>query len=157
MAVDQGEVSRRLAEQYGDGIFQLGPLPNQINQVGLGAFQLGLRLSHRILAGYPGAVLVLGHGQRTLVGRNCGFKQALLLVHHPQLQIILHQFRLQAQANRRHVGQARLSTGLIGCQTIAQFAPQVSFPADAEGGAVGVTDTAAVVTQAGAGTAGALA
>ncbi|MCY1427505.1 hypothetical protein D9M71_433540 [compost metagenome] len=116
-----------------------------------------MRLGYRILARHPGAVLVLGHGQRALIGRDRGFEQAFLLVHHPQLQVVLHQFRSQAQANRRHVGQACLGTGLIGGQAVTQLAPQVGLPADPKAGAVSVADAAAGVTQARAGTAGALA
>jgi hypothetical protein len=57
----------------------------------LGGFQLGLRLSHRVFTRDPMVVLILGHGQRTLIGLDRGFQQTFLLVDHPQLQVVLHQ------------------------------------------------------------------
>ncbi|MNP08417.1 hypothetical protein D3C76_1004850 [compost metagenome] len=147
-AVGQGKIGRCLAQQHGDGVFQLGALPDQVDQVGLGAFQLGLRLGYRVLARDAGTVLVLGHFQRTLIGLDGGLEQALLLVEHPQLQVVLHQLRLQAQADRRHVGKAGLGAGLVGGQAVTQLAPQVGLPAHPQLGAIGVADAAAVVAQA---------
>ncbi|MNH14988.1 hypothetical protein D3C79_745930 [compost metagenome] len=148
LAVGQGELGRGLAQQHGDSVFQLRALPHQVDQVGLGAFQLGLRLGYRVLARDAGTVLVLGHLQRTLIGLDGGLEQALLLVEHPQLQVVLHQLRLQAQADRRHVGKAGLGAGLVGGQAVTQLAPQVGLPAHPQLGAVGVADAATVIAQA---------
>ncbi|MNP19835.1 hypothetical protein D3C76_1123830 [compost metagenome] len=156
LAVGQGEVGRRLAQQHGDSVFELRTLPDQVNQVSLGAFELRTGLGHGIRAGDTGAVLVFVHSQRALISRHGGFQQALLLIDHPQLQVVLHQLRLLAQADRRKVGETRFGTGLVGIQGFAQLAPQVDLPAHAQLRVVGVANAAAVIGQAGTGAAGAL-
>ncbi len=116
-----------------------------------------MRLSHRILAGHPGAILVFGHLQRTLIVLQGGLQQTFLLIDHPQLQVVLHQFRLLAQAHGSQVGETGLGTGFIGFQGAPQFAPDVGFPTDPCLSAVGVADTAGRAAQARTAAAGALA
>ena len=134
--------------QHGNGVFKLRPLPDQIDQISLGTFQLRLRLRYRVTPGNARAVLVLSHLQRTLIRRNRGFEQTLLLINDPQLQIVLHQLRLLAQTHRRQIGEARLGTGLIGLKPAAQLAPDIGFPTDAQLRVVGIADTAGGTAQA---------
>ncbi|VVO45231.1 hypothetical protein PS720_06467 [Pseudomonas fluorescens] len=139
----QVEVGRRLADQHGNRVFQLGTLPDQVDQAGLGGLQLGLRLGHRLLAGHTGAVLVFGHLQGALVGLQGGLQQTCLFIHDAQLQVALHQFRLLAQAHCRQVCRAGFGAGLVGFQATAQLAPDVRLPAHAQLRVEGVTDAAA--------------
>ena len=158
-AVDfhQTELGGRQTDEYGNGVFELGTLPDQIDHVCLGTLELRLRLSHRVLAGNPGAVLVLGHFQRTLIGLDGRFQQTFLLIDHAQLQVVLHQFRLLAQAHRRQIGKTGLGVGGVGFQATAQFAPDIRFPTHARLGGVGVANAAGRTGQAGIAAAGALA
>ncbi|MNN56345.1 hypothetical protein D3C81_1712670 [compost metagenome] len=135
----------------------MGALPDQVDHVRLGALELRLRLGHRVLAGNPGAVLVFGHFQRTLICLDGGFQQAFLLVDHAQLQIVLHQLRLLAEAHGRQVGETGLGVGGVGFQTATQFTPDIRFPTHTCLGGVGVTDTAGRTGQARTTAAGALA
>ncbi|MNM96834.1 hypothetical protein D3C81_1093250 [compost metagenome] len=122
----------------------------------MGSLELSAGLGHCVGTGDACAVLVLGHAQRPFIRRDGGFQQALLLIDNAQLQVILHQLRLLAEADRGEVGEARLSTGLVSVHGLAQLAPQVDFPAHPKLRVVSVANTAAVVGKAGARTACAL-
>ena len=153
----QVEPRWRLPGEHRDRVFKLRPLPDQVDQAGLGVAQLGLRLGHRILAGNPRPVLVFAHFQRALIGLDRGFEQALLLIDNPQLQVVLHQFRLLAQTHGRKIGQAGFGARLVGFQATTQFAPHIGLPTDPDLGIQGVANAAAGAGQAGVGTAGTLA
>ncbi|MNE63694.1 hypothetical protein D3C80_1590590 [compost metagenome] len=57
------------------------------------------------------------------------FVERDLLIHHPQLEIILRQFGLRAERRISQIGLAGLRAGiLLFCRT-AQFAPQIQLPA----------------------------
>ncbi|MNO94533.1 hypothetical protein D3C76_861530 [compost metagenome] len=128
----QAELRRRLADQHGDGVFELGALVLQVDGLRLGALQLGARLGHVGLGDDAGVVLVLGEFQCALVGLHGIVEQALLLVDHPQLQIGLRQLRLQAELRGGEVGGAGVHAGGVGFQLAAQLAPQVELPAHAD-------------------------
>ncbi|MNL16012.1 hypothetical protein D3C87_1370330 [compost metagenome] len=153
----QAELRRRQADQHGNGVFELGALPDQVDHVRFGTLELRLRLGHRVLAGHTGTVLVFGHFQGTSIRLDRRLQQPLLLVDHPQLQVVLHQFRLLAQAHRRQIGKTGLGIRGVGFKTPAQFAPDVRFPTDSGLSRVGVTNTAGRTGQAGTAAACALA
>ncbi|VTQ37451.1 Uncharacterised protein [Pseudomonas aeruginosa] len=105
-------------------------------------FSWGAGLGHVGPGDDAGAVFVLGHLQRTLVGRHRVVEQADLFVHHPQLQVVLRQLRLLAEAHRGEVGGAGMQARLVGLQLPAQLAPEVDLPADTEVGRVAGADRA---------------
>ncbi|MNY02913.1 hypothetical protein D3C86_1355040 [compost metagenome] len=157
LAFRQAEFCRRQADQHGNGVLELGALPDQVDHIGFGAFELCLGLGHRVLARYACAVLVLGHLQRTLISLDRVLEQAFLAIDHAQLQVILHQLRLLTQAHRGQIGKACLSIRGVGFEATAQLAPHIRFPTDARLGRVRVANTAGRTAQAGAAAAGALA
>ncbi len=150
----QVELRRRQADQHGDGVLQLGTLVLQVDGLGLGAFQLGAGLGHVGPGDDAGAVFVLGHLQRTLVGRHRVVEQADLFVHHPQLQVVLRQLRLLAEAHRGEVGGAGMQARLVGLQLPAQLAPEVDLPTDTEAGRVTVADRTGTTAAAHSGAVG---
>ncbi|MNF85843.1 hypothetical protein D3C84_682540 [compost metagenome] len=157
LALRQAELRRRQADQHGNGVLELRALPDQVDHVRFGALELGLGLGHGVLARYAGAVLVLGHLQGALISLDRVLEQALLAIDHAQLQVILHQLRLLAQAHGRQIGKACLSIRGVGFQATAQLAPHIRFPTDARLGRIRVANTAGGTAQAGVAAAGALA
>ncbi|MNF03863.1 hypothetical protein D3C80_2032640 [compost metagenome] len=74
------QLARRHADQHGDGMFQLGALPPQVDGLGFGAAQLGQRLADVGFGHDAGVVLVFSEVQRTRIGGHGGIEQALLII-----------------------------------------------------------------------------
>ncbi len=80
-------------------MFGLRTLPGQIEGRRPGTFQLGLRLSQRGARFAAGLVFVVDYLQIALIGLDTLLIQGDLLIHNPQLEIILRQFGLRAQCD----------------------------------------------------------
>ncbi len=121
-------------------MLQLSALPLQVDGLGLGTLELGGGLAHVGFRHDAGAVLVLGQAQRARIGGDRGIEQARLLVEHPQLQVVLHQFALQAQARGGEICGTGLELGTTGLQATAQLAPDIQFPRRAEAQVIALAD-----------------
>src|SRR5690606_40872353 len=113
-------------------MLQLGTLILQIDGLGLCASELSRGLADIGTGHDSGAVLVLADAQRTLVGLYRGLQQTLFGIKHTQLQVVLDQLRLQAEAYRRQIGSAGLHGRAAGLQPTAQPPPKVQLPAGCE-------------------------
>ncbi|MCY1401635.1 hypothetical protein D9M71_167580 [compost metagenome] len=148
----KAELRRGHADQHGDGVLQLCTLVLEVDRLGFGALELGGGLGHVGAGDDAGLVLVLGQLQRPLITGDGRFQQALLGIQHAQLQVVLRQLRLQAEARGGEVGGAGLHVRGVGFQLAAQLAPQVDFPVHAQARVI----TLGHATAAGAGDRGAI-
>ncbi len=99
---------RRLPGQQGDRVFQLRTQHAIVQRLRLGASELGLGLNHVRPGDHADGILVLRQLQRFLIGSYGVVEQVLLLVEHPQLQIVLRHGGLGAEPGHLQVGGAGL-------------------------------------------------
>ncbi len=110
-------------------MFELRAQDSGGDRLGLGAFELGVRLCHVGGRGNPGIVLVLGDAQRFRVGLHRGVEQPLQFVGDAQLQVVARQLALRGQPRIGDVARTGLRGGDIALDGAAHLAPQIGDPA----------------------------
>ena len=68
MSARDGKLRGGLADQHGDGMFQLCALDAEVGQLRLRIVELGLGLRHVAIGGDAAGVAVAGEGEQLLVG-----------------------------------------------------------------------------------------
>jgi hypothetical protein len=113
-------------------VLELRALDAHVDGLGLGGLELGLRLHHVGLGRHPAREPVLGQAEELLEGGDGLVEQLLLSVQGAQLEVVLGQLRLEAQARRLQVSRARLGGGPVRLHPAADPSPDVQFPREIE-------------------------
>ena len=93
-----GELGGRLADQDGDGMFELGALDSEVDQLRLRGVELGLGLRHVAIGGDAAGEAVAREREKLLVGLDGCVEQVDVAIESVQLEVVLGQFGLKEQA-----------------------------------------------------------
>ncbi len=113
-------------------MLELRALDAHVDRLGLGGLELGLRLDHVGLGRDPARVPVLRQAEELLEGGDRLVEELFLGVHGAELEVVLRQLRLEAQARRFEVARARLGAGLARLHRAANPSPDVELPREVE-------------------------
>ena len=116
-------------------MLELSALDAHVDRLGLGGLELRLGLHDVGLGGDSIREPILRQAEKLLEVGDRLVQQLLLGVEGAQLEVVLGQLRLEAQARRFHVTRARLGAGPVRLHRAADSSPDVQLPREVEAAA----------------------